>query len=132
MPAQLTWMQRESEAEMTSNRKQRNGTAALNGAQAGEPAGRPETDAPQEPLAFEEALGRLDETVAALESGQIPLDDALAIFEEGVRLARQCQELLDRAELRVQRLRMTPDEEGGAEAAGTFILETFELEDDAE
>lgn len=117
---------------MTSERKQRNGTAALNGTRAAESDEQaPVTDTGQEPLAFEEALGRLDETVAALESGQIPLDEALAIFEEGVRLARQCQEMLDRAELRVQRLRMMPDEEGGVEAAGSFILETFELEDDA-
>lgn len=108
---------------MTSNRKQRNGTASLNGTRA-------EEDTQQEPLAFEEALGRLDETVAALEGGQLSLDDALAIFEEGVRLARQCQELLDRAEMRVQRLRRTTGEEGGDEAAGMFVLEAFELEDD--
>lgn len=108
---------------MTSNRKQHNGTAPLQSAQT---AGTP----PQEPLAFEEALGRLDETVAALESGQLPLDDALAVFEEGVRLARQCQELLDRAELRVQRLRRTAGDEAGDDAAGMFVLEAFELQDD--
>lgn len=109
---------------MTSNSKQRNGTGSRNGTHAA-------ASVEQEPLAFEEALGRLDETVAALESGQLPLNEALAIFEEGVRLARQCQELLDGAELRVQRLRRTVDEEGGDEAGGTFVLETFEIEDDA-
>jgi exodeoxyribonuclease VII small subunit len=108
---------------MTSNRKQRNGTASLHGTQTAETT-------QQEPLAFEEALGRLDDTVAALEGGQLPLDDALTIFEEGVRLARQCQELLDRAELRVQRLRRTASSEGGDDAANVFVLETFELQDD--
>lgn len=118
---------------MTSNRKQSNGATATNGTRAATTTSTTAAEA-QEPLAFEEALGRLDETVAALESGQLPLDDALAIFEEGVRLARQCQELLDRAELRVQRLRRTAGEEGGESgdvAAGAFVLETFEIEDDA-
>lgn len=117
---------------MTSNRKQGNGATSSNGTRAASTA--TDTGAvEQEPLAFEEALGRLDETVAALESGQLPLDEALAIFEEGVRLARQCQEHLDSAELRVQRLRRTAGEEAGDDtgAAGTFALETFEIEDDA-
>jgi exodeoxyribonuclease VII small subunit len=79
-------------------------------------------------LAFEEALGRLDETVAALEGGQLPLHEALALFEEGVRLTQRCQELLDNAELRVQRLRIsaTQDRDVG-ELDDTDELE-FELE----
>jgi exodeoxyribonuclease VII small subunit len=79
----------------------------------------------EEPLAFEEALGRLDETVAALENGQIPLDEALRLYEEGVRLAQRCQQMLDSAELRLQRLR--PAEGDGA--TGEFIMETFELDE---
>jgi exodeoxyribonuclease VII small subunit len=59
-----------------------------------------------EPLAFEEALGQLDEAVAALESGDLTLEDALRVFEEGVRLTQRCQEALDNAELRIQRLRL--------------------------
>lgn len=114
---------------MTSSRKPR-GAASPNGKLVAE-GEEDATSVAQEPLAFEEALGRLDETVAALEDGQLPLDDALALFEEGVRLSRRCQELLDHAELRVQRLRMMTGEEGGDEAAGTFVLESFELEDDA-
>ncbi len=78
---------------------------------------------PEEPLAFEEALGRLDETVAALEDGQLPLDEAIRLYEEGVRLAQRCQHMLDTAELRLQRLR--PASDG---APGDFVVETFELD----
>ncbi len=75
------------------------------------------SSAPQPPLAFEEALGRVDAAVAALEGGQLSLDEALTIYEEGVRMARRCHELLDAAQLRVQRLSTTD--------AG-FALEPFE------
>ena len=115
---------------MTSSRKAHNAAASPNGKLSTEGEAAERTMA-EEPLAFEEALGRLDETVAALEGGQLALDDALAIFEEGVRLSRRCQELLDRAELRVQRLRMTTGAGGGDETASAFTLETLELEDDA-
>jgi exodeoxyribonuclease VII small subunit len=86
----------------------------------------PDGTNPEEPLAFEEALGRLDETVAALENGQLPLDDALRLYEEGVRLAQRCQQMLDTAELRLQRLRPSPDGDLGS---GSYVLETFELDE---
>ncbi len=81
---------------------------------------------PEEPLAFEEALGRLDETVAALENGQLPLDDALRLYEEGVRLAQRCQQILDTAELRLQRLRPASDSDLTSDS---YVLETFELDE---
>lgn len=62
---------------------------------------------------FEEALGELDRAVDALEGGQLELDDALALFERGMRLARACQEALDRAELRVRLLVEAEDDAGG-------------------
>jgi exodeoxyribonuclease VII small subunit len=80
----------------------------------------------EEPLAFEETLGRLDEMVSALESGQLPLDDAIRLYEEGVRLAQRCQQMLDNAELRIQRLRAATESDDAGEA---FVLETFELRD---
>lgn len=79
----------------------------------------------QEPVAFEEALGRLDETIAALEGGQIPLEDAIRLYEEGIRLAQRCQKLLDTAELRVQALRPAGTEDDGE----AFVLETVEIRD---
>jgi len=78
-----------------------------------------------EPLAFEEALGRLDEVVSVLEEGKISLEEALTLYEEGVRMAHQCQQLLDSAELRLQRL-VTSEEDG----AGSLVLESFVLDED--
>jgi exodeoxyribonuclease VII small subunit len=55
-------------------------------------------------LAFEAAFARLEEIVGKLEAGDLPLDEALALFEEGQRLAAYCGAKLDEAELRVQKL----------------------------
>ena len=55
-------------------------------------------------LSFEQAIGRLDETVKALESGGIPLDEATRLFERGMRLARLCGEILASAELKITRI----------------------------
>lgn len=53
---------------------------------------------------FEASLGELEGLVEALESGDISLEEALAKFERGVALTRQCQSLLKNAELRVDQL----------------------------
>lgn len=53
---------------------------------------------------FESALSELEDRVRALEAGEVPLDKALELFEEGVALARTCHEHLDAAEERVARL----------------------------
>ena len=53
-------------------------------------------------LTFEAAYTRLQAAVERLQEGNLPLDDALAAYEEGVALSRHCQTLLERAELRVQ------------------------------
>jgi exodeoxyribonuclease VII small subunit len=53
---------------------------------------------------FEAVYTRLEETVQQLESGGLPLDDSITLFERGMQLARQCKELLDGAELRVTTL----------------------------
>jgi exodeoxyribonuclease VII small subunit len=57
-----------------------------------------------QPLQFEDALSRLEEIVRTLEKGDAPLDGALAVFEEGTRLARICTEALDKAEQKVTEL----------------------------
>jgi len=61
-------------------------------------------------LAFEGAYARLEEAVARLQIGNLPLDDALSVYEEGMALSAQCQRLLERAELRVQVLDRATDE----------------------
>ncbi|MCX7807226.1 MAG: exodeoxyribonuclease VII small subunit [Deltaproteobacteria bacterium] len=56
------------------------------------------------PESFESLLDRLTQIVRELESGEIPLERALMLFEEGVRLAREGKERLDRAEARIEEL----------------------------
>jgi exodeoxyribonuclease VII small subunit len=53
---------------------------------------------------FEESTRRLGVIVAELEAGDLPLERALTLFEEGIRLSRAAQERLDRAEKRVEEL----------------------------
>lgn len=55
-------------------------------------------------MTFEEAMNKLEETVSKLESGGTTLDEAMALFEEGVGLSRVCRKLLDEARLKVVEL----------------------------
>lgn len=105
---------------MTNDRKRRQPSTTLDG--AGENA-----TAQEESLSFEAAARRLDEVVSLLESGQQPLEESLRLYEEGMRLAQRCQQMLDDAELRVQRLRIN-DQQNERETA-EFILEAFEIEE---
>jgi exodeoxyribonuclease VII small subunit len=60
---------------------------------------------------FEAALRELEQIVEQLEAGDLPLERSLALFEQGVRLSRDCQKRLDEAERRVEIL--LKDEGGG-------------------
>lgn len=55
-------------------------------------------------LSFDAALAELQRTVAELETGGQPLEDALALYERGVALQARCERLIGDAELRVQQL----------------------------
>ncbi len=55
-------------------------------------------------LTFEQALEKLDETVQALEAGELPLDETTKLYEQGMRLANRCTELLSKAELRITQI----------------------------
>lgn len=55
-------------------------------------------------LSFETAYAELDDIISRLESGELPLEDAVALYERGRQLAAHCQALLDSAELRVSQL----------------------------
>ena len=57
-----------------------------------------------EAATFEDAVKRLSEIVQTLEKGDLPLEESLALFEEGVRLSRASQEKLDGAQKRVEEL----------------------------
>jgi exodeoxyribonuclease VII small subunit len=51
---------------------------------------------------FEDALGKLERIVSKLEEGDIPLEESLKLFEEGIRLSQFCNQKLDEAEKRVE------------------------------
>jgi exodeoxyribonuclease VII small subunit len=55
-------------------------------------------------LTYEEAFAELESIVAALETGEQPLEEALSLFERGQGLTKRCGELLDEAELKVSKL----------------------------
>ncbi|KAB8140660.1 exodeoxyribonuclease VII small subunit [Chloroflexia bacterium SDU3-3] len=61
---------------------------------------------PTEVQTYETCYTRMQEIVARLEAGELPLAEAMALYEEGTRLAATCQQLLDAAELRIQELRI--------------------------
>jgi len=51
---------------------------------------------------FEDALARLETIVGQLEKGELPMEESLKIFEEGVRLSKNCLKMLEEAEHRVE------------------------------
>ena len=53
---------------------------------------------------FEESLKRLEKIVESLEQGKVTLDEAVELYEEGIRLSRLCGEKLKSAELRIKKL----------------------------
>ena len=56
-------------------------------------------------LTFEQAMGRLEEIVSQLETGDHALDTSLSLHEEGAKLMKQCTSMLDKAEQKVTKLR---------------------------
>ena len=61
-------------------------------------------------LNFEQAMGRLEEIVARMEGKETPLEESLALFEEGTKLAKQCSVLLDKAEQKIVKLTAAGEE----------------------
>jgi exodeoxyribonuclease VII small subunit len=66
-----------------------------------------------EKLSFEEAFKELEDAVHRLEGGGLTLDESIALFERGTKLAQHCGQKLDDAELKVSQL--VPSDEGGYE-----------------
>ncbi len=62
-----------------------------------------------ESYTFEEAYAQLEATVAALQNGQLPLERALQYYEEGMRLAQYCNDLLQKAELTLEQLSVSAE-----------------------
>ena len=72
---------------------------------------------------FEAALARLEEIVKELEKGDLPLEQSLKLFEEGVKLSRICNKQLEDAERKVEILLK--------DRAGTMTAQPFEEEEEA-
>lgn len=74
-----------------------------------------------ESLPFEKALQRLEEVVHLLEQGEAPLEEAIRLFDEGMKLAHHCQKKLKWAEQQVEML---------VNHNGEWVKKPFELEED--
>lgn len=75
------------------------------------------------PPNLEASLARLETLVESMESGELPLEEALKAFEQGVKLTRECQQALSQAEQKVRILldesaEPTPLDNPDTEAAG--------------
>jgi len=57
-----------------------------------------------ESLSFEDGYNRLEQVIRQLETGELSLDESVALYEEGMRLAKHCERQLDSAELKVNQL----------------------------
>ncbi len=75
-------------------------------------------DATDTKLSFEDALGKLEAIVESMESGEVPLAELLAKFEEGTKLLKVCESRLKDAELKIEQLKKQKD--------GTIAFEKFE------
>jgi exodeoxyribonuclease VII small subunit len=71
---------------------------------------------------FEKKLNRLEEIVQKMEKGDLALEDSLKLFEEGVKLSRECHQRLNEAESQVKKL-ISIDENGKT------ILEDFQAKE---
>ena len=69
---------------------------------------------------FETSLKKLEKIVSDLENGELPLEESIKTFEEGVKLTKHCQNLLSKAEIKIQKLVESKD--------GSIDLETFDDE----
>ena len=65
----------------------------------------PKTDDEFKDLTFEQALEQLEETVRAMEAGELSLQETTALFERGMRLANYCGDMLSKAELKITQIR---------------------------
>ena len=73
----------------------------------------------EDDLSFEQSMDQLTEIVGKLEEGDIPLDEAVALFEKGMGIAKRSQAELDRVEKKVEELLRVEDD-------GTAVTRPFE------
>ena len=75
---------------------------------------------------FEQAMARLEAIVGELEKGDLPLDESLKIFEEGIRLSKNCLKVLEEAERKVEVL---VQDKNGKKQLRAFSLDGDESDD---
>ena len=67
---------------------------------------------------FEASMARLEQIVRAMERGEVALEESLKLFQEGTELVRNCQKLLDEAQLQVKKIMTAADGSPGEEDFG--------------
>lgn len=63
----------------------------------------------QENQTFEASMARLEQIVRAMERGDVALEESLKLFQEGTELVRNCQKLLDDAQLQIKKIMTAED-----------------------
>ena len=63
----------------------------------------------QENQTFEASMARLEQIVRAMERGDVALEESLKLFQEGTELVRNCQKLLDEAQLQIKKIMTAED-----------------------
>ena len=64
-------------------------------------------------MSFEDALKALEDVVRRLETGEVPLDESISLYERGEALRRHCQARLDAAQARIEKIVAGPDGKAG-------------------
>ncbi|MBI3357036.1 MAG: exodeoxyribonuclease VII small subunit [Nitrospirae bacterium] len=77
---------------------------------------------------FEQAMARLEVIVGELEKGDLPLDESLKIFEEGIRLSKNCLKVLEEAERKVEVL---VQDKNGKKQLRAFSSDGDDMQDSA-
>ena len=65
-----------------------------------------------EELSYEEAFSKMEDILSKLEAGNIKLDQSLDLYEEGIKLYKNCNKILNEAELKVTKFNSLQGEEG--------------------
>ncbi|WP_413379816.1 exodeoxyribonuclease VII small subunit [Alkalihalobacillus sp. 1P02AB] len=68
------------------------------------------SDIKKEEISFEEAMNELENVVEQLEQGDVPLDEAISMFQKGMELSKQCHDKLEEVEKKMDRI-LHPDGE---------------------
>ena len=77
------------------------------------------SDAPVEKMSFEDAMKELETVVGQLESGDVPLDQSIALYERGAALKEHCQKKLAEAEEKVAKITL----DAGGQPTGTEAVD---------